>query len=86
MTFSIWKKTASSTPIQPVILGSNANALTVAKLLDEAGYWIPAIRPPTVPVGSSRLRITFSAKHSVDDLRELMKTLRIIEQKIEGAP
>jgi 8-amino-7-oxononanoate synthase len=58
----------------------------VAKLLDEAGYWIPAIRPPTVPVGSSRLRITFSAKHSVDDLRELMKTLRIIEQKIEGAP
>ena len=85
MTFSIWKKTTSSTPIQPVILGSNANALTVAKLLDEAGYWIPAIRPPTVPVGSSRLRITFSANHSVNDLRELMKTLKIIEQKIEGA-
>ena len=86
MTFSSWVKTTSSTPIQPVILGSNANALAAAKLLDEAGYWIPAIRPPTVPVGSSRLRITFSAKHSVDDLRELMKTLRIIEQKIEGAP
>jgi 8-amino-7-oxononanoate synthase len=85
MTFSIWKKTTSSTPIQPVILGSNANGLTVAKLLDEAGYWIPAIRPPTVPVGSSRLRITFSANHSVNDLRELMKTLKIIEQKIEGA-
>lgn len=84
MTFSSWKKTASSTPIQPVILGSNANALAAAKLLDEAGYWIPAIRPPTVPVGSSRLRITFSAKHSVDDLRELMKTLKLIEKKIEG--
>jgi 8-amino-7-oxononanoate synthase len=84
MTFSSWEKTTSSTPIQPVILGSNANALAAAKLLDEAGYWIPAIRPPTVPVGSSRLRITFSAKHSVDDLRELMRTLKMIEQKIEG--
>ena len=85
MTFSSWEKTASSTPIQPVILGSNANALAAAKLLDEAGYWIPAIRPPTVPVGSSRLRITFSANHSANDLRELMKILRMIEQKIEGA-
>jgi 8-amino-7-oxononanoate synthase len=85
MTFSSWEKTASSTPIQPIILGSNANALAAAKLLDDAGYWIPAIRPPTVPVGSSRLRITFSANHSVNDLRELMKTLRMIEQKIEGA-
>ena len=85
MTFSGWKKTSSFTPIQPVIMGSNADALAVAKLLDEAGYWIPAIRPPTVPVGSARLRITFSANHSVDDLRELMKTLKMIEQAIQGA-
>jgi 8-amino-7-oxononanoate synthase len=84
MTFSNWEQVSSSTPIQPVILGSNTNALAAAKLLDEAGYWIPAIRPPTVPVGSSRLRITFSANHSVDDLRELIKILKIIEQKIEG--
>lgn len=83
MTFAYWEKVSSSTPIQPVILGSNANALAAAKLLDEAGYWIPAIRPPTVPAGSSRLRITFSANHSVDDLRELIKTLKMIEQKIE---
>ena len=84
MTFSNWEQVSSATPIQPVILGSNANALAAAKLLDEAGYWIPAIRPPTVPVGSSRLRITFSANHSVDDLRELIKILKMIEQKIEG--
>jgi 8-amino-7-oxononanoate synthase len=84
MIFSSWEKTPSSTPIQPVILGSNANALAVAKLLDEAGYWIPAIRPPTVPVGSSRLRITFSANHSVDDLRELIKALKIIEKTVES--
>ena len=84
MTFSSWNKVSSLTPIQPVILGSNANALAVAKLLDEAGYWIPAIRPPTVPVGSARLRITFSANHSVDDLRELIKTLQLIEQEIKN--
>lgn len=84
MTFSRWEKTPSSTPIQPVILGSNANALAAAKLLDEAGYWIPAIRPPTVPVGSSRLRITFSANHSADDLRELIKTLKSIEKHVES--
>jgi 8-amino-7-oxononanoate synthase len=84
MTFSRWEKVPSSTPIQPVILGSNANALAAAKLLDEAGYWIPAIRPPTVPVGSARLRITFSANHHVDDLRELIKTLQMVEKKIES--
>jgi len=82
MTFSEWQKVSSCTPIQPVLLGSNANALMAAKLLDEAGYWIPAIRPPTVPVGSARLRITFSANHSADDLRKLITTLKRIEQEI----
>lgn len=84
MIFTNWEKVSSSTPIQPVILGSNTNALAAAKLLDEAGYWIPAIRPPTVPIGSSRLRITFSANHSIDELRELIQTLKIIELKVEG--
>ncbi len=82
MNFISWGKVPSCTPIQPVILGSNANALMTAKLLDEAGYWIPAIRPPTVPLGSARLRITFSANHSVDDLRKLITTLKKIEQEI----
>jgi 8-amino-7-oxononanoate synthase len=80
MVFAGWKKSISSSPIQPVILGSNANALLAAKLLDQAGYWIPAIRPPTVPNGSARLRITFSANHSVDDLRKLIQQLNQIEQ------
>lgn len=83
MMFSSWQKVPSATAIQPVVLGSNATALAAAKLLDEAGYWIPAIRPPTVPVGSSRLRITFSANHSESDLRELIKVLKNIEQTIE---
>jgi 8-amino-7-oxononanoate synthase len=53
-----------------------------AKLLDEAGYWIPAIRPPTVPLGSARLRVTFSAKHSVDELRKLINILKRIEHDV----
>jgi len=81
MSFTIWEKVSSCTPIQPIIIGSNANALLAAKLLDESNYWIPAIRPPTVPLGSARLRITFSANHSVDDVRELIRTLNSIEQK-----
>jgi 8-amino-7-oxononanoate synthase len=84
MVFDAWVKTSSCTPIQPIVLGSNANALEAAKQLDEAGYWIPAIRPPTVPVGSARLRITFSANHSVDDLQKLISTLKAIERNVSG--
>ena len=82
MSFTQWTKVSSCTPIQPVVLGSNANALMAAKLLDEVGYWIPAIRPPTVPLGSARLRITFSASHREEDLYKLMKSLRAIEQQV----
>ena len=82
MQFSQWEKVSSCTAIQPVILGSNANALLASKLLDEAGYWIPAIRPPTVANGSARLRITFSANHSEADLRQLIATLKVIENQV----
>ena len=82
MHFSQWEKVPSCTAIQPVILGSNVNALLAAKLLDQAGYWIPAIRPPTVPNGSARLRITFSANHNETDLRQLIATLNTIEKQV----
>jgi len=55
---------SSSTPIQPVLLGSPAAALAAQRQLAAAGYWVVAIRPPTVPVGSARLRITLSAEHT----------------------
>jgi len=74
-----WQMSSSMTPIQPLILGSNAAALFASKKLDEAGYWIPAIRPPTVPEGSARLRITFSANHSIESVRQLMAELQKIE-------
>ena len=86
MVFSCWQKASSSSAIQPVIIGSNAHALQAAKLLDAAGYWIPAIRPPTVPEGKARLRITFSANHTVDEVKELIQTLQKIESSmlVEG--
>jgi 8-amino-7-oxononanoate synthase len=74
-----WQMSLSKTPIQPLVLGSNAAALLASRQLDEVGYWIPAIRPPTVPEGSARLRITFSANHSTQAVRELIAELQKIE-------
>ena len=74
-----WQMSSSMTPIQPLVLGSNAAALSASKQLDDAGYWIPAIRPPTVAEGSARLRITFSANHSIESVRQLMAELQKIE-------
>ncbi|MGH1485125.1 MAG: 8-amino-7-oxononanoate synthase [Cellvibrionaceae bacterium] len=65
----------SFTPIQPVVLGDDALVLTVAELLKEAGILIGAIRPPTVPEGTARLRITFSAEHSEEDVARLLASL-----------
>ena len=79
MVFSSWQKMSSTTAIQPIILGENKIALAVAQHLADAGYWIPAIRPPSVPAGSARLRVTFSASHTITELRELISTLQQIE-------
>src|SRR6516165_6310941 len=54
----------SATPIQPIVLGSAAAALAAQRQLAAAGFWVVAIRPPTVPAGSARLRITLSAEHT----------------------
>ena len=66
--FAHWHLLDSATAIQPIIVGSNETVLQLAKDLDRAGYWIPAIRPPTVPVGMSRLRMTLSATHTHDEI------------------
>jgi 8-amino-7-oxononanoate synthase len=62
----------SSTPIQPVILGDERHALQMSAALEELGLMITPIRPPTVPAGTSRLRITFTAAHTDDDLQKLL--------------
>jgi 8-amino-7-oxononanoate synthase len=63
-------------PILPFILGSEARALAVSAALGQRGVFVPAIRPPTVPVGSARLRITLSAAHEQTDLQILVDALR----------
>ena len=73
-----WRLGASDTPIQALIVGDNARALDLSTALDAQGLWIPAIRPPTVPVGTARLRITLSAAHSADDIQQLLAALRHI--------
>lgn len=60
--------TASSSPIQPIIIGDDARALTIAHHLRAAGFYVRAIRPPTVPEGTARLRITLTHDHSDEQI------------------
>jgi 8-amino-7-oxononanoate synthase len=64
--------TASCTPIQPIVLGGNARVVSVAERLLAQGFWVPAIRPPTVPAGTARLRVTLSAAHADDEIDALV--------------
>jgi 8-amino-7-oxononanoate synthase len=66
----------STTPIQPVLMDSEANALQVAQQLEDQGILVTAIRPPTVPAGTSRLRITFTANHTEADVSQLLHALK----------
>ena len=68
----------SHTPIQPLIVGDNAEALALMDRLAERGLWVPAIRPPTVPEGTARLRIALSAAHSEADVDRLVQALRAL--------
>lgn len=65
----------SETAIQPLVLGEASRALAVSRALYERGYWVAAIRPPTVPAGTSRLRITLSAAHSEAEVDGLLAAL-----------
>ena len=65
----------SFTPIQPIVLGDNAAALAAARTLEERGYLVTAIRPPTVPEGQARLRVTLSVDHSEADVDGLLVAL-----------
>jgi 8-amino-7-oxononanoate synthase len=65
----------STTPIQPVLIGSSADALDVSRQLEANGFFVPAIRPPTVPNGEARMRVTLSAMHSESDVEGLLNAL-----------
>jgi 8-amino-7-oxononanoate synthase len=70
-----WENPASETAIQPIIIGANDEALRVGAGLYGQGLWVPAIRPPTVPAGTARLRATLSAAHTQEDVAQLVAAL-----------
>ena len=81
LRLSRWQLLASDTPIQPVVIGDNHETLAVSRALDAEGLWVPAIRPPTVPKGAARLRITLSAAHSVEQVDRLVAALNRLEAR-----
>ncbi|HXU92172.1 MAG TPA: 8-amino-7-oxononanoate synthase [Gallionella sp.] len=70
-----WQLMPSDTAIQPLLIGDNLQALKLSEGLRERGIWVAAIRPPTVPMGTARLRITLSAAHSGADVERLVEAL-----------
>ena len=80
-TFQRWIPLPSKSAIQPLMIGSNRDVLKISKELEEAGYWVPAIRPPTVPKDMARLRISLNSEHSEDHLNHLLELLFKLENK-----
>jgi 8-amino-7-oxononanoate synthase len=74
-----WRALPSVTAIQPLIIGNNSQAMSLMQSLHRDGIWVPAIRPPTVPAGTARLRISLSAAHGEQDLDRLLNALARIE-------
>ncbi|MCE5233704.1 MAG: 8-amino-7-oxononanoate synthase [Xanthomonadaceae bacterium] len=76
----------SPTPIQPVLVGDSGAALAAAAALEAAGFYVPAIRPPTVPQGKARLRVTLSAAHAPSDVERLLDALAAVLKATSLAP
>ncbi|MCB1918898.1 MAG: 8-amino-7-oxononanoate synthase [Candidatus Competibacteraceae bacterium] len=71
-----WRLLPSPTAIQPLVIGDNPTTLALAEQLLAKGLWVPAIRPPTVPAGTARLRISLSAAHTTEQVDALLTALR----------
>ncbi len=82
LTLKRWQLLPSETAIQPVIIADNAATIATGQALMAQGFWVGAIRPPTVPVGTARLRITLSAAHSETQVDQLATTLLSIEMNV----
>ena len=74
----------SETPIQPLLCGSDARAVAMAQALETQGYWVAAIRPPTVPEGRARLRVALSALHTTADIEGLVEALARANDEVRG--
>lgn len=77
-----WQLRESQTAIQPLIVGSNEAALSLSEYLLTLGILVPAIRPPTVPKGTARLRISLSAAHNFEDVECLINALHSAEREM----
>ena len=75
-----WQLVPSESPIQPLIIGDNAAAMQLAARLEARGMRVPAIRPPTVPKGTARLRITLCASHTAAQVESLLQGLEDVAQ------
>jgi len=75
----------SPTPIQPIVIGDSAQALKLSRMLRDRGLLVTAIRPPTVPAGSARLRVTLSAAHSEAQVQLLLNALAECHPQLEAA-
>lgn len=73
----------SETHIVPLIIGKAEAALELSNTLREAGFWVTAIRPPTVPEGTSRLRVAFSAAHNADEVSDLIAVIKAASKQID---
>jgi len=76
-----WQLMPSITSIQPLLIGDNFEAVRVSQFLQAKGILVPAIRPPTVPKNTARLRISLSAAHSKADVMRLMSALHEAEKE-----
>lgn len=81
-----WRLLPSTTAIQPLIVGDNSQALSLMEALRQDGIWVPAIRPPTVPAGSARLRISLSAAHCDQDVDRLVHSLHRLARQSTAPP
>ncbi len=77
-----WQCLPSATAVQPLVIGNNHTALALSEYLQKQGILVPAIRPPTVPVNTARLRISLSAAHSENDVLKLAAMLNQAESEL----
>ncbi|WP_027910058.1 8-amino-7-oxononanoate synthase [Pseudomonas sp. URMO17WK12:I4] len=77
---------ASDTAIQPILIGDSGRAMALSQALRERGILVSAIRPPTVPAGSARLRITLSAAHELAQVDQLLDALEQCWAQLPGEP
>ena len=82
LKFSRWRFLPSPSAIQPIIIGSITETGRVSEMLLEKGLWVPAIRPPTVPKNTARLRVSLSAAHSFENVERLASVLNQIESTV----